>query len=65
MTARDIAMKTVGYDAEPREVRLLACKMTGNGRMQQRWVGGLGSIWLDIPRVEVDEIHPALAPEKA
>jgi hypothetical protein len=50
---REAAKAAVGLNAtQPRNLRIATC--WGSGRLQQQWIGEFGSVWLDVPNVEVD-----------
>lgn len=53
----EAAIKFVGYDARPTG-RLRCLQTKSRGRLQQEWRGEGGTVWLDVPIVEVPEPPP-------
>lgn len=51
------AFHYLGPDARPTgQMRMLGS--AGFGRLQCLWVSNLGSLWIDVPTVEVDVMPP-------
>ncbi|MCJ2067787.1 hypothetical protein MKK75_03020 [Methylobacterium sp. J-030] len=62
------AMAQVGYEARPTG-RLRLLQTASAARLQQEWRGEYGTVWLNVPVVQVDELPPrwveAMPPEDA
>jgi hypothetical protein len=61
---RDYVISQIGQDARPTgRMRLATCQ--GQARFQQKWIGELGYLWLDVPMVEVPYLPPHVMKLKA
>lgn len=52
--------RVVGPDAKPGRVRM--ARDDDGARLQQQWVGSFGAIWIDVPEVVVNALHPKMLP---